>query len=341
MTGEQLFDAFGQIDAAYILAVDDILTKDSRKKLSSARRKILRTVLIAAVIAALMTVSAYATGLSGLWGRLIKGADTNGQSHSAVQEAAEVLDSLRAVYHRDYISLSGVAGSPEFQAAAEWLAFKDTYAEQKAAEQLERGKTYYEWRDLERSFAPDAQTEEICRLYQVWDAAMWEKLQEIGKNYNLSLHTKRSPILGNRNQTREFGQYEDGSFLAAAATTLDQQLYAYDLYLERKGALPCDSMTAKCTDEYEEWEYKNACGQHVSIAMMDTSAADAWTDIRYLIFYNGVDSTITVKAQRGHSTAEDGVDDRLFAEQLADTIDFAAVASARTPEEALKILRGD
>ena len=341
MTSEQFFDAFGQIDATYVLAVDEILAHGFQKDASSTRRKILRTALIAAVIAGLMTVTAYAAGLFGLLGRLIKGADSADQNYSVSQEAEDVLNQLRAIHHRDYISLSGVAGSPEYQAAAEWLAFKGAYAEQKTAEQIEQGKLYFEWRDLERSFAPDAQTKETCRLYQVWDAAMWEKLQEIAGKYELSLHSERTLILGDWNQRREYGQYEDGSFLATATTTLEQQFYAYDLYLERKGALPCDDMTASCADEYEEWEYKNAHGQSVSIAMMDASPNNTWADMNFLIFYSGDDVTVTIKAKRGHSADATGMDDELFAEHLADTIDFTAVVSAPTPEDALAILRGD
>lgn len=341
MTSEQFFDAFGQIDAAYVLAVDHILVHGSQKNALSAGRKVLRTALIAAVIAGLMTVTAYAAGLFGLLGRLIKGTDSTGQSYAVSQETADVLDQLRTIHHRDYISLSGVAGSPEYQAAAEWLAFKGAYADQKTAEQIEQGKTYYEWRDLERGFVSDTRMKETCRLYQVWDAAMWEKLQEIAEKYKLSLHAERTLILGNWNQSREYGQYEDGSFLAAATTTLEQQFYAYDLYLERKGALPCDDMTASGADEYAEWEYKNARGQRVSIAMRDISPNNTWADINYLIFYSGDDVTMTIKACRSHSADDPGVDDKLFAEHLADTIDFTAVASAPTPEDALAILRGD
>ena len=341
MTSEQFFDAFGQIDAAYVSAVDDILAHASQKNASSARRKILRTALIAAVIAGLMTVTAYAAGLFGILGRLIRVTDSTEQNYGVSREAAVVLDQLRAIHHRDYISLSGVAGSPEYKAAAEWLAFKGAYADQKTAEQIEQGETYYEWRDLERSFVSDPRMKETCRLYQVWDAAMWEKLQEIAEKYKLSLHYERTLILGNWNQRREYGRYEDGSFLAAATTTLEQRFYFYDIYLERKGALPCDDMTASCADEYDEWEYKNARGQSVSIAMMDRSSDNTWADICFLIFYNGDDVTMTVKAQRSHSADDDGADDKLFAEHLADTIDFTAVASAQTPEEALVILRGD
>ena len=63
--------------------------------------------------------------------------------------------------------------------------------------------------------------------------------------------------------------------------------------------------------------------------------------MNFLIFYSGDDVTMTIKAKRSHSADAPGMDDKLFAEHLSDTINFTAVASAPTPETALAILRGD
>lgn len=340
MTKDNFFDLFGQIDPTYILAVEDVLNISS-KTIKFSRKRIARTILIAAVIASLMMLTAYATGLFGLVSRLIKDPGSTIQSSTAPNEAAEVLDSLRAVHHRDYISLSGVAGSPEYQAAAEWLAFKGSYADQKTAEQIEQGETYYEWRDLERSFAPDEKVKEICRLYQVWDESMWVKLQEIADRYGLSLHSERTMLVGDWNPKREHGKYEDGSFVISGTTTISGQVCIYDLYFERAGYLPCDDMTASCADKYEEWEYTNSHGQSVSIAMRDVSTNEAWSQLDYLIFYSSDAATITIKATYGHSLNDNATDDMLYAEQLADSIDFTALCSSNAPESALEILRGE
>ena len=134
MTKEQFFDAFGQIDGAYVLAAGDALYgKGETARVSY--RKLVRTLIIAAVIAALLTLTAYAAGWFGLTGRVI-----NAPGSSALPgEAGEAVDRLHTVHHRDYISLGGVTGSAEYQAAAEWLAFKGGYADKKTAEQTERG----------------------------------------------------------------------------------------------------------------------------------------------------------------------------------------------------------
>lgn len=335
MTKDRFFYAFGQIEPMYVLAAGDILYSGKAVRKPSVRA--VRTILIAAAIAVLMTLTAYAAGWFGLSDRLIN--DPGEHTDVPSGEAAEILHTLRPIHHRDYISLSGVIGSPEYQAAAEWLVFRGSYADAKTAEQFDSGKPYYEWRDLERGFAPDAQTKEICRLYQVWDAAMWKKLQEIAERYGLSLHTSRTLIPGDLNQSRDYGRYEDGSFAVSAAAEIERQSYMYDFYFEWNGYIPCDDMAAGGADEYAEWEYTNVHGQSVSIAVRDASTNTSWRQYDFLIFCSADGATMTVSARYGYPVS-DTADENLFAERLADCIDFASVAAAGTPEEALAILGG-
>ena len=333
MTKEQFFDAFGQIDGAYVLAAGDTLYGKAETARVS-HRKLMRTLIIAAVVAALLTLTAYAAGWFGLTSRVIN--DPGGSSFPG--EAGETVDRLRTVHHRDYISLGGVAGSAEYQAAAEWLAFKGGYADKKTAEQTEQGQPYYEWRDLERSFAPDEGTREICRLYQVWDGTMWAKLQEIAARYGLALHTERRAIANAGDQSREHGAYEDGSFHISAAAIIGQERYLYEVYLEKSGCLPCDNMTAGGACEYEEWEYTTGRGDKVSIAVRDMSTNEAWAQYELLVLYSGDGAVMTVRASYGCQRVNG--DEKLFAERLADSIDFSAVAGADAPEDAVLILKG-
>lgn len=334
MTKEQFFDAFGQIDSAYVLAAGNALY-GKQETAHVSHKKLVRTLIIAAVIAALLTLTAYAAGWLGLAGRVI--SDPGGNALPG--EAGEVVDRLRTVHHRDYVSLGGVIGSAEYQAAAEWLAFKGDYADKKTAEQTEQGQPYYEWRDLERSFAPDEGAREICRLYQVWDGTMWAKLQEIAARYGLELHTERRAITNAGDQSREHGAYEDGSFHISASAMVAQERYLYEVYLEKNGCLPCDDMTAGGPCEYEEWECLTTRGDKVSIAVRDVSTNETLAQYELLVFYSGDGAVMTVRASYGYLCG-DG-DEKLFAESLADSIDFYAVAGADTPENAVLILKGN
>lgn len=337
MTGEHFFDVFGEIDSVYILAAEETLEKAEGRAARFSRRKCIRTALIAAAIAGLLTAAAYAAGLFGLQARLIPDAEAADQSFTVPKKAEKTWEDLRNIHHRDYVSLSGVSGSPEYRAAAEWLAFQGAYAEAMTARQLQQGEVYYEWRDLERSFAPDEETRAICRLYQVWDEAMWDKLWEIAENYGLQLHTERSILPGDELPGREHGKYEDGSFLATVGITLEGEFCWFDCYFERNGFLPADSMAISGAEEYEEWEYKNAQGDMVSIAMREDSQ-EAGT---FLIFYNGNGTCITLSARRNSETKGLPEEDRLFAELLADTVNFERAAASKTPEEAIAALKGE
>lgn len=69
MTKDRFFDAFGQIEPTYVLAAGDILY--GGKEVRKPPVRAVRTILIAAAIAVLMTLTAYAAGWFGLSDRLI------------------------------------------------------------------------------------------------------------------------------------------------------------------------------------------------------------------------------------------------------------------------------
>ena len=60
MTKDRFFDAFGQIEPTYVLAAGDILY--GGKEVRKPPVRAVRTILIAAAIAVLMTLTAYAAG---------------------------------------------------------------------------------------------------------------------------------------------------------------------------------------------------------------------------------------------------------------------------------------
>ena len=73
MTHDKFFDLFGEIDPAFIIAADLALQRAEERKVTPfTRRRVLTAALIAAVVAGLLTVTAYAAGLFGLQPRLIR-----------------------------------------------------------------------------------------------------------------------------------------------------------------------------------------------------------------------------------------------------------------------------
>ena len=170
-------------------------------------------------------------------------------------------------------------------------------------------------------------------------AALGYDIPAIAARYGLALHTERQAIENAGDQSREHGAYEDGSFHISVSAVVEQKRYLYELYLEKNGCLPCDDMTAGAAREYEEWECTTGRGDKVSIAVRDVSTNGAWAQYELLVFYSGDGAVMTVRASYGCQRGDS--DEKLFAERLADSIDFSAAAGADTPEEAVLILRGN
>ena len=80
-------------------------------------------------------------------------------------------------------------------------------------------------------------------------------------------------------------------------------------------------------------------GDKVSIAVRDVSTNETWAQYELLVLYSGDGAVMTVKASYGYQRG-DGGDEKRFAESLADSIDFSAVAGADAPEDAVLILKG-
>ena len=107
---DKLVDAFNEIDPEYINSARDRMGYGGREKPKKTLH-VFRTVLIAAVITALMVGTAYAADLFGLKSKAIPAEDHY------------VHDRERNPVQASYLSLNGVAGSREYQATAEWIAF--------------------------------------------------------------------------------------------------------------------------------------------------------------------------------------------------------------------------
>lgn len=342
MNGELLFSAFSEVNDIFVLDAAEALSRSAASAARSRRKRLLRVALVSALIAALFTIAAYASGFFTLSSRLIPPSEPTPDAVSTGGENAELMENIRSVSRRTYISLSGVTGSPEYSAAAQWLRFQGEYEQQKAAEMLAAGKAFYAWRDLDRSFAGgDGELLAISRLYGVWDKAMLEKLLEIAEDTGLALHTsqEKRPKAGLFEDF--YNVYENEAFQAWVKTPLDGDQCIFEFYLARDGVIPALNLAVGGTEEFAEWEYATAQGQTVSIAIRPQAggSADLFKAWQYIIFYNGESAAATVIGSWNTSEFSEAQPEKI-AEQLADSLDFESICAAGSAEDAINIILG-
>lgn len=357
MNKDKLVDAFNEIDPEYINSARDRIGYGGREKPKKTLH-VFRTVLIAAVITALMVGTAYAADLFGL------------KSRSIPAEASPVLEALtpsgRKTIQRSYLSLNGIAGSNEYHATAEWENFRRAYEEQKEQECAANGQSPGSWFDWDFRFAESESDKEVCFIYHVGDETMFQKLLEIAGKYQLTLLTNRNDAvsLASLRKLSGVGMYslsgdfssayvfEDGSFKAEGVLTVAQSTYLYELHRIESGALYPYSSAILDDMLCEEWQYTAADGSIVDMALFDTTEFDQCStdsgeypisSYRLLIMYDDGTSFVTVYSSwnryepgteeearlYGYASMEEAAqknpDPYTIAEAIADSFDYAAL----------------
>lgn len=92
----RFFEIFGEIDPAFVAAADEILERESRPRPAFNRRKVFAAALLAAVLAALLTVTAYAAGLFELWLQFPRRGETQTYSFTVEMPDGEPLTQTAA-----------------------------------------------------------------------------------------------------------------------------------------------------------------------------------------------------------------------------------------------------
>ena len=178
-----LFETVGEIADRYVLEAGERLRLNGKRKRGG--KKLLRTLLIAAVIASFLGVTAYALGLLGLGKRLIPVGEGEMLVTARDEESGETSQELRSVR----VSVGCPNGAPdtvEYQGTQEWLGFVHDYE----AEMYKNPVT--DWKDYEYSFVQTARERSIVEVYPVWDRAELDRLLEIAEKYQLRLLTEMS-----------------------------------------------------------------------------------------------------------------------------------------------------
>ena len=177
MSSYALLQAMSGIRADYVLEAEDFLDLSGEvRKPRRTRRRLWTTLLVAAVLLALFTMTAYAMGWFGLRQRMI---ELPAQPSPAAESAAPDASPVPTAQPRRWVSLNGYVDSPEYLANAEWLRFRDEYL---ASHPVSNDVSWMEGLDEE--------TVDTCRFYGVYDPTMLAELNSLAERYGLALHTR-------------------------------------------------------------------------------------------------------------------------------------------------------
>lgn len=310
MKQQRILDMLEHIDERYILEAAPAL----RARRSSGTRKAGRTLLIAAVIVSLfaaLCAVAYAAGWFGLAQRITQPVEPTSVSLIIGKDTPV----------EGYISMNGIAGSPEAQAHGEWVAFRDEYVSQ---------HSFSNHNDLSW-LGGDELMESYYMIYGAYDQTMLDKLLEISEKYNVRLHSQMyapptdakfykvsgcEPFVLSDNSLSPMYLYEDGSYKFEGYVTAGEQEQVLSFIRGRKGVLDPSLTTVYDSGDYEEWQYINASGDEMNLAR-NTVPSQATGDCGLFIFYEKGDYIFTVSAS---------ADSKEQAELLADQFDFDTAA---------------
>lgn len=310
MKQQRILDMLEHIDERYILEAAPSL----RDRRSSMPRKAGCTLLIAAVIVSLfaaLCAVAYAAGWFGLAQRITEPEEPTSVSLIIGEETPV----------EGYISMNGIAGSPEAQAHAEWVAFHNEYVSQHSFS----NDTDLSW------LGGDELMESYYMIYAAYDQAMLDKLLEISEKYNVKLHSQMyapptdakfykvsgcEPFVLSDNSLSPMYLYEDGSYKFEGYVSAGEPEQVLSFIRGRKGVLDPSLTTVYDSGDYEEWQYINASGDELNLAR-NTVPSQVTGDCGLFIFCEKGDYIFTVFASAGSKEQ---------AELLADQFDFDTAA---------------
>ncbi len=275
MNGKALFEALSYIDSDIIISADAAM---EGKVQYIPKRKTWKTLLIAAVIASLLTVSAAATGWFGLEGHVLG-------KLLPTETAGITVHTLQYIPENEFLWISAVSSpeAPEFKAQQEWGQYTADYLASKENDE--------EWREYYSSSVDSWTMEQgdIARIYRLLDDEMLAELKRIAAEYGLKLHDSDDFIVNSPESIKPdwlskfqpetdmyeyIGIYEDGSFYmhayADCASYAERSDYttSYSVILCRKGTVPPPAVIEENADKYAErteWSYTTSRGEELSL----------------------------------------------------------------------------
>lgn len=285
---DYVFQALSYVDDELILAADRALNPVRRTASTHrATKKLWRIALIAALIAALLTVTAAATGWFGLETRYIAPAQPT--DFTTADSAVQHFDF--AVFTGSdwaYICPSGTADSPEYKAQSEWIRWRAQYLAEKDTDE--------EWKREYFATPSPAWIDEYddgtwggtSGIYAAYAPSMMDKLRALASDNGIALHTVRSfvntpeeltaltgnaaPIPAGDNMSYAY-VYEDGSFAINAYIGAIESAGTdsfYYIYKGCRGTVPEFSYQVEA-ERYalrEDWSYTTPRGEQLYLSLV-------------------------------------------------------------------------
>ena len=151
-----------------ILSASPVMTSDGKD--IAMKKRTLKPILIAAIVALMVLLMGCAWVVMNI-DDLIIGQHTY-QEGGFVDEAGETIPPTE--FTMEIISLQGIEGTPNYQAAAEWYAYEQDY-------------TLNHWEKIQNNF----QVPEAYQAYSPGNQEMINKIDEICEKYGLQLSGER------------------------------------------------------------------------------------------------------------------------------------------------------
>lgn len=338
MTSLELLESLGAVKGKYVLEAhgeempgNNIISFDSKLKSESStadvdkghirrRAPMKKSVLIAAIVAAMLMLAGFAYAVMKLQ-ELSLGEYTYTQPNS--QNPTE-----KVIVTNEFISMQGLKDSPEFKATREWQDFRHSYdTDGKILGEIGNGPTGLE---------------DMSLHYQVYTQEMYDKLVEISDKYGLELHSEMNLVSQEELDYRVGGCfigdsisrgwayiYENGTFQFDCDTVIDEKKVLLQLRRSVKGTLDEPVLNIGSVEEYQEVQYETACGESVLLELgVDHSLIYADFEECFILL------NVLAGREMGVLTETTITIDDL--KRMADEIDFSILKNVIKPD-----MRGD
>lgn len=223
-----------------------------------------RTLLLAAAIAALLccAFTAYAVYQYSLADLVLPERPVPTQN-----PPDQAGDPEPAQKPEDVVTLAGLRGSPEYQAAVEWQAFLDSYDQD---------------HEILNAIGNEMTEVFLKYTYFVYTQEMADALERIAAKYDLDLHWEDWVIASQEELIAQTGDFlgtiqayggimkDGGTFhFDGAAATADGEIFSLQFSRCAKGYLDETVLYIGHLEDYDQWQYQTASGVTVFLARSD------------------------------------------------------------------------